>query len=167
MNKKPLNERKEDFIEICRDFDNAMLVTQSENEELFARPMIIAQLDNDGDLWFATDRNSGKVDEILAHQAVCITMSNGSQFVSISGRAEVIGDQARIDELWSEAWRVWFPDGANDPNLVLLRVHASSGEFWSNAGTNQIKYAFEAAKAYLSGRRPETDDSQHARVKLD
>ena len=161
-------DSKENFVELCQDFTNAMLVTQSENGALAARPMMIAQVDNDGDMWFATDQNSGKVDDILSHPDVCVTLADGSDFASVTGKGEVVVDRRRIKELWSEPWRAWFPEGPNDPRIALIHVHAATGEFWSNSGANRAKYLFEAAKAYISGHRPNVGESdQHARVKLD
>lgn len=161
-------DSKETFVELCGKFESAMLVTQAPDGALAARPMMIAQLDNDGDMWFATDQHSGKVDDILQHPDVCITLADGSDFASISGKGEVVQDRSHVRELWSEPWRVWFPGGPDDPSIALIHVHASSGEFWSNSGTNRATYLFEAAKAYMSGTRPEVDNpNQHARVKLD
>mgnify|MGYP000406061396 CR=1 FL=1 len=161
-------ETRENFVELCQNFNNAMLVTQADNGALAARPMMIAQVDNDGDMWFATDQHSGKVDDILSHPDVCVTLADGSDFASVSGKGEVIVDRQRILELWSEPWRTWFPDGPEDPRIALIRVHAATGEFWSNSGTNRAKYLFQAAKAYMSGKRPQVEGSeQHSRVKLD
>ena len=162
------DQSQNDFIEVCKSFDNAMLVTHDAEGDLVARPMMVAQIEANGDLWFASDQNSAKVDEILSRPEVCVTMAGGGQYASITGKAEVIKDQSHIDRLWTEPWRVWFPEGPHDPRIVLIRIHASAGEFWSNAGANRIKYLFEAAKAYMTGRRPSSvDNSQHSRVELD
>ncbi len=71
-----------------------------------------------------------------------------------------------IDRLWSEPWRVWFPDGKDDPNLVLLKVEPTGGEYWDNSGLEGMKYVFEGLKAVLKGERPETDATQHAKVAM-
>jgi general stress protein 26 len=159
---------KENFVELCQEFENAMLVTQADNGALTARPMMIAQVDHDGDMWFATDQGSGKIEDILSHPNVCVTLAQSNDFASVTGKGEVIIDRQQIRELWSEPWRAWFPNGPDDPRIALIRVHASSGEFWSNSGTNRAKYVFEAAKAYLTGERPELDEEeQHARINLE
>jgi general stress protein 26 len=157
----------ETFLELCHRFDNYMLVTQNAEGQLVARPMMVAEMENNGDLWFATDMDSGKVDEILAKPAVCVTMAGDDRFVSLSGLAQIVNDRNEIQRLWKDAWKLWFPAGPEDPRLVLIRVHAAEGEYWSNAGTNRIKYLFEAAKAYLKGERIDiAEGSQHGHVDL-
>lgn len=160
------HQQKQQFLNLCKGFDQAMLITRAANDSLQARPMFIASLEDDGQLWFATDSDSGKVGEILAHPEVCVTMSGGDDYVAISGHARIVRDRPKVEQLWKETWKVWFPGGANDPNLVLIHLLADEGEYWSRSGTNRISYAFEAAKAYLKGERPQIDDSQHGHVKL-
>ncbi len=162
MSDQPLN----DFLAVCRQFDQAMLVTQHTNGGLAARPMYIASIEEDGDLWFATDIDSGKVHEILASPQVCVTMAGGGNYASISGQAKLVDDRATIDRLWSEPWRVWFPEGKDDPSLVLINVSATEGEFWSNSGANRIKYLFSAIKAYATGHRPQVDRAAQGKVQL-
>lgn len=161
------DDHKEDFLQVVREFDNAMLITRDSQGTLQGRPMVIAKLEPDGDLWFASDRDSGKVEEILARPQVCVTMAGGGNFAAITGLAEVVTDRGIIESLWSETWRVWFPQGPADSRIALIRIHADTGEYWSNSGTNRIKYLFDAAKAYLQGERPsDIAGNQHAHVDL-
>lgn len=50
--------------------------------------------------------------------------------------------------------------------MALLRFTAHEGEFWNNAGMQGLKYADEAAKAYVTGETPEADVAQHDKVRL-
>jgi len=160
-------EAKEEFLSIAGDFDSAMLVTHGREDELQARPMMIAKLEESGNLWFASDRDSGKIEEILARPHVCVTMAGGGKFVAISGMGEIVVDSDKVVQLWSEAWRVWFPEGPHDPRIALIHVHAHQAEFWSNSGSNRIQYLFEAATAYLLRQRPKgLSSSPHSHLKL-
>lgn len=144
-----------------------MLVTRSTAGELRARPMAVAQVEADNDLWFVTGTGSGKMDEIAADPHVCVTFQSSSQFLSLSGQATLVRDRQKIDQLWNEAWKVWFPEGKQDPSLALLRVEAHEGEYWDRSGVEGLKYLFQAGKAYLQGTRPETDQQQqHRKVDL-
>jgi general stress protein 26 len=161
------NTTRNEFLSVCESFSTAMLVTQSPDNRLVARPMMVAELEPDGDLWFTTEAESGKVDEILSHPEVCVTMAGDGKYASISGRAEIVADRERIDKLWREAWRTWFDD-PTDARIALIRVHASQGEYWSDAGTNRLKYLFNVAKTYVSGHQSNySDNSEHARVDLE
>jgi general stress protein 26 len=127
----------------------------------------VAQVEANGNLWFATDRESGKMHELDRDSHVNVTMQGNNKFVSISGVATVHDDRRKINELWAEDWRVWYPGGKDDPSLVLLKVNPSAGEYWDNTGARGLKFLLEAGKAYFSGERPEEDDPQtHSKVKL-
>lgn len=154
--------------ELLHDFDTAMLVTRSEQGELRSRPMALADIDGDGVLWFITQRMSGKVEEIADDSRVNVAMQSKTRFVSISGRATVVESREKIAELWNEAWKIWFPEGQDDPTLILLRVAGDSGEYWDNSGTSGVKYLIEAGKAYLTGTKPDVADDPkiHGRVRL-
>jgi general stress protein 26 len=158
-------ERKRLF-EMLRDFDTAMLLTHSADGAMHARPMAVAELQPNGDAYFAAQADSPKIAEIQADPRVVVTFQSRSQFASVAGRAELVRDRVLIEKLWSEAWRVWFPGGKDDPSLCLIWVAAETGEYWDNAGAQGIKYAFEAAKAYATGETPKLDRELHAKVNL-
>jgi len=154
--------------ELLEDFSAAMLVTTTADGRLRSRPMALADSEPDGTLWFLTQRGSPKMAEIARDEQVNVAMQSSLKFVSISGTATPIIDRAKIDELWNESWKTWFPGGKDDPKLVLLRIDPESGEYWDNSGASGIKYLIEAGKAYLSGTRPEVEDDPaiHGKVNL-
>lgn len=157
---------QEKFRSYLEEFDNAMLVTRAEDDSLRSRPMVIAGMEENSDLWFITSLTSPKVEEMEAEPEVCVTMQGGNKFLSLSGRVRLVRDREKIDELWKEAWKAWFPEGKDDPSLILLRVRANEGEYWDNSGADGIKYLFEAGKAYLAGERPEPGQEQHQKMRL-
>jgi general stress protein 26 len=128
--------------------------------------MAIAKLQPDAEAYFATDKRSPKITEIQQDPNVLVTFQSASEYACIAGTATVVQDRALVERLWSDAWRVWFPLGRDDPNLVLLKVTPKTGEYWDNSGLEGLKYVFEGLKAVVQGRRPETDASQHAKVTM-
>jgi general stress protein 26 len=156
------------FRELIDDFDAAMLVTRTPAGELRSRPMAVAEVEPSGTLWFMTQSDSGKMDEIADDDHVNVVMQSKLKFVSISGRVTPMKDRAKAAELWNEGWKTWFPGGKDDPKLMLLKVDGETGEYWDNSGSSGIKYAIEAGKAYLSGTRPdvERDPKIHGKVDL-
>lgn len=160
----PIDTQKH-LYDILEDFRTAMLVTRS-GDKLHARPMAVAEMKSDADACFATSINSPKIAEIKADPRVLVTVQSGSEFASIEGSATVVRDRAEIDRLWSDTWKVWFPGGKDDPNLCLLKVRATSAEYWDNSGLQGFSYLFEGLKAVLQSRQPETNEKQHAKVKL-
>lgn len=154
------------LYELLKGFSTAMLVSHETDGGLHARPMAVAELKPESHAFFATDRRSPKIAEIQRHPEVLITFQNSSEYACVSGTASLESDRATIDRLWSEAWRVWYPGGKDDPNLVLIKVEPRVGEYWDNSGTEGLKYVFKGLKAVLQGERPQTDTDQHAKVAM-
>lgn len=159
-------EEKEHLYELLKDFSTAMLASRTLDNSLHARPMAVAELRPDAEAYFVTDARSPKVAEIEAHPDVLVTFQSSSEFATLYGTASVVRNRAEVDRLWKEPWRVWFPEGKDDPNLVLINVKPRSGEFWDNSGAEGVKYLFEGLKAYLKGERPKPDDTLSAKVTL-
>lgn len=159
-------EHREHLYELLKDFTNAMLVTCCSDGHLAARPMRVAELSADADAYFVTSTDSPKIAEIEANPAVTLTFQSSNQYASVSGQASLVRDRATIERLWSEAWKVWFPEGKTDPAIVLIKFAAQEGEYWDNAGIHGLKYVFAAAKAYAKGATPELNEDVHAKVDL-
>lgn len=161
-------EKRQRLSTMLSLFDTAMLVTRAGDGALRARPLSIAESNDDGAMYFSTAIESPKVQELEADPQVNVIMQDGRRFVSVSGTAKVITDRALIERLWRPSWKVWFPGGIDDPSLCLLRVEPTEAGYWDLTGTTGIRYAFEMAKAYVRGKRPpsDTDERHTARVKL-
>jgi general stress protein 26 len=155
---------KEHLKELLESFDTAMLITRAGERE-HARPMAVAGVEGANTLWFVTATTAPKSEEIRRDSRVSVTFQSDWRFVALSGRATLVTDRAKLDQLWKPAWKVWFPEGKDDPTIALIRVTVTDAEFWDNAGTKGIRYAFEAAKALLTNERPPEVEGLHGRVK--
>jgi general stress protein 26 len=160
------DEKRAHLREVMASFDTAMLVTHTSDGHLRARPLALAEQQDDGLVYFATAVDSPKVHEIETDARVNVTMQDKRRFVSLSGIARVTRDRALVDRLWSEAWKVWFPKGKDDPSLCLLAVEPMHAEYWDNKGVQGLAYLFEAARATWKGERPRTDDARNAKVDI-
>lgn len=159
------NDGRNHLYDVVNDFSVAMLVTHTASA-INARPMAIARMDEGMGVYLVTNINSLKVDEISVNPHAVLTFQSPKKFASVRGDLTVLRDQQLLEKLWKEAWKVWFPDGQSDPNIALLKFTAHEGEYWDNAGMKGLKYVYEAAKAYVAGETPKTDDAQHAKVRL-
>ncbi|SMP67195.1 General stress protein 26 [Neorhodopirellula lusitana] len=157
----------EKLVDLMNDFDTAMLVTRTDDGKLDARPMAVAELTDSGELWFVTDRTSGKIADLMLDREVAVTMQASGKYVSVSGEARVIDDREKVEALWSEAWKVWFPGGKSDPSITLLKIVPERGEYWDNSGFTGVKYLIKAGKAYMQGEQASTDESINATVVMD
>lgn len=151
-------------------FENAMLVTRTRDGELRSRPMaLVEEASSPEELWFVTSIDSPKIAEIHADSHVNITMQSEMRWVSISGDAQVVRDRERIKSMWREGWRVWFPEGPEETDLVLVKVKPTHGEYWDQRGGKGVRFLIEAAVAYVTGAKKdetEHDPAQHGKVDL-
>jgi general stress protein 26 len=145
---------QEKLCQLLKGFDTAMLITLGQDNSPHGRPMHIVDAEEDGTLWFASPLHSGKVDEIQDDDRIGATMQSARRFVSLTGHARVIRDRAKIKQLWSEAWRPWFPNGPDDTDIALIRLMPTAGEYWDMSGIKGIRYLIKAAQAVLQKERP-------------
>jgi general stress protein 26 len=156
--------KENNLYQVVKHFDKAMLVTYG-SSGIHARPMAIARLDETMATYLLTDLNSIKIQEISTNSHAVITFQDAAKFATLSGDL-VVDDQVSIETLWKEIWKVWFPLGKSDPNIVLLKFTPKAGDFWDNAGIQGIKYVYAAAKAYVAGERPSPNAERHSKVNM-
>jgi general stress protein 26 len=154
------SDHRDTFINVLKSFDVGMLATRGGS--LHARPMRVAEVNDDGTLIFVTSLESHKVAEIDHDPRALVTFQGHARYVSAVGGIHIVKDKYEIRQMWQESWRVWFPHGLDDPSICLLRFEIYQGEYWNMSGASGVKYLFEAARAYFSGRTPTLDATQHA-----
>ena len=153
------------FVDILKSFDTAMLVTERDRE-LRSRPMAIADRTDDGRVWFITNVESAKLEEMTEAPQVNLAMQKESKFLSISGTIRATRDATRVDEHWNDVLNAWFPQGRNDPTLILLEVVPTYVEYWDQSGTEGVKFMFETAKSALTGKTIDESAGVHGKVDL-
>lgn len=154
------------LVELIEDFNTAMLATRSADGTLHARPMAVQKVEETGDVVFCAALDSAKIDELQQDARVAVLFQGKTKYVSLSGTAKVDRDRVRIHKLWKEDWKIWFPEGKDDPNLCLVDVDVTEGEFWDTSGAKGIRYMFDAAKAYVKGEAPPERRDQNAKIAL-
>src|SRR3954471_17297397 len=118
--------------EQIKDIKIAMLTTVDEDGTLRSRPMGTQDVEFDGDLWFFTADPSGKADEVKQQQQVNVSYADSgkSRYVSVSGRAMLVHDKAKMEEYWNPIYKIWFPEGLETPDIALMRVTVEKAEYW-------------------------------------
>lgn len=146
--------------ELIEGIDFCML-TSIDGDVMRSRPMSTQQAEFDGDIWFFTSDETHKVDEIAADNRVCVayTKPDSHTYVSVSGRAEIVRDRAKMEELWNPVLKAWFPDGLEDPRLCLLKVTAEQAEYWDQP-SGKVVQLFGFVKALATGQSAEWGENQ-------
>jgi general stress protein 26 len=130
--------------------------------------MAIAEIGNDGSVWFLTGADTKKAFEVARDQETMAVMQSSSKYLSVVGRGELVHDRDHIRRLWKDTYKVWFKD-PDDPNVVLIRFLPRGAEYWDNSGLQGLKLALRYAKAYVTGseiQNQNDDVKSHAKVAL-
>ncbi len=134
---------------IIKDVRVAMLTTATADGTLNSRPMGTQEAEFDGDAWFIMARDSDVAREVAAKPDVNVAYSGPSSWLSLAGRAEMVTDQAKKEQLWNGMVEAWFPGGEHDENIVLMKVVGRSAQYWSSPG--RVASMVDMAKARLTG----------------
>jgi len=142
-----------------------MLTTTEPGGGLHSRPMTMLDSEFDGSLWFFTAHNGPIVDAVRRRSAVCaaVQAEERSTYVSLSGHAHIVRDDARTAAFWKPAYKVFFPGGPHDPNLALLRVDIETIEFWDTPG-GVVGFLFNLVKNLTSDQH--SPIGEHAEIHL-
>ncbi len=126
----------------------AMITSIDERGTLSSRPVTVQRFDDSGDLWFLVDRNADWVGP-LHGGPVNASIADDRTWVSFAGRASLVTDSAKIDELSDPMSETFFEDGAEP---VALHIVTDRIEWW--ASPNKAVQIVELAKAKLTDSEP-------------
>lgn len=162
------NKSREEGIakinELIKEVKVAMLTT-IDFGVLRSRPMQTQEVEFDGDLWFFTNSDTHKTEEIEKDRRVNVSYASPATntYVSTSGTAEIVNDHAKIEELWNPIYKAWFPKGLDDPTLCLLKVSVDQAEYWDSSSSTVVQVV-GFVKALVTGER--ADGGDHGKVSL-
>jgi general stress protein 26 len=157
-----MSEKADELYELIEGIEVAMFTTRRPDGRLVSRPMANQERREGADLWFVTDIETHKIDELAQDPQVNLAYyrDRTREWVSISGRARVVRNRAAIRDLYRPDWRAWFgkldderDGGPDDPRLALIAVDAESVTYMKQDKPRPI-VLFEVAKAVFSGDRP-------------
>lgn len=139
--------------ELVKDIRIAMLTTMDTDGQLHSRPMGNMEKEFDGSVWFFTKKDSPKIHSIESDSHVNLAYSNPKQqaYISMAGKATVVDDKAKMKELWSPFLKAWFPEGLEDPSLILISVDVESAQYWESPSSTVVKIV-GFTKALLTGQ---------------
>ena len=102
----PTDKKIEDLYKLIAGIQVAMFTTRRADGHLVSRPMATQERSSGADLWFATDLESHKLDELENDPFVNLSYYRDGtrEWVSVSGRARLVTDRAKVREN-NTAWR--------------------------------------------------------------
>jgi len=158
-------EGKKKIAELVKGIHIAMMTTEAIDGTMSSRPMAVQDKPFDGTLWFLTRSTSEKIGEIEQDRHVLLTFAepSDSKYLALKGRASASQDRTKIKELWNPMYKAWFPKGEDDPEIAVLKVTVTDGDYWEATSGKIVmmaKYAFAAA----TGGKVEVGEAGHVLV---
>lgn len=148
------HESFEQLQELIANFEVAMLTTIAGDGSLHSRPMIARSQISNGELWFFTHAHTYKAEDIERNPQVNVSFADPdtARYVSISGRALLLHDRQKMQELWEPSYAGWFSQGLDDRDLALLRVSIEAAAYWDARGSVMVQLVPERQRA-TGGRK--------------
>jgi general stress protein 26 len=165
----PTEKKLDDLYELIDGIEVAMFTTRRADGHLVSRPMQTQERDPGADLWFVTDVDANKLDELEhdPHVNLAYYHTRSREWVSVSGTATVTQDRAIVRRLYKPDWKAWFPDqggdrdgGPDDPRLALVLVTTHSVVYLKTDKPRPV-VLFEVAKALVTGSAPDIGSLRH------
>lgn len=148
-------EAKEKMISLARSIKIAMMVTGFDRKPLDAIPMRTQKIDDEGNIWFLSPRDSDHNKNISDKGEVQLLFSNpsGNEYLSVYGDGEITQDRDRLKDLYDNLSDNWF-DGVDDPNLTAIKFTPKEAYFWDSKNNKYIAL-FKMGIAAVTGKEQE------------
>ena len=157
-----------DLYGLIEGIEIAMFTTRRADGQLVSRPMATQTQAEGSDLWFVTDIESHKLDELEQdpHVNLAYFRDRTKEWVSVSGTATITQDRKAIHELYRPDWKIWFGDeggarngGPDDPRLALILVDVESVTYLKQDKPKPV-VLFELVKGLVTGKRAELGETR-------
>jgi len=162
-NEVPLEKKLDDLYKLVDGIEVAMLTTRRADGHLVSRPMQTQRRTTGTDLWFMTNSESEKFEDLARdpHVNLAYYKPRTREWVSVSGRAILSHDRDLIDSLYQPDWKAWLGDtgdgkrngSPHDPRIALILVEADSVVYSKNDRPAPL-VLFQTVKGMIRGGPP-------------
>jgi general stress protein 26 len=161
-------KKLDDLYDLIDGIEVAMFTTRRPDGHLVTRPMQVQERTAGTDLWFVTDLETHKLDELAhdPHVNLGFYRNRTREWVSVSGTAIITQDRSLIRGLYKPDWKAWFPKiddrqdgGPDDPRIALILVEAHSASYMK---TDRPRPAvlFDVVKGMVTGKAPRVGEER-------
>jgi general stress protein 26 len=161
QNDMTASKKIDELYDLIKGIETAMFTTRGVSGQLVSRPMATQERIEGADLWFVTNVDTHKLDDLTLDPHVnCSYYNNRThEWVSVSGIARVTKNKTRIRQLYKEDWKTWFGDeggdrdgGPNDPRIALILVEAELATYMKVNKPRPV-ILFQVLKGIVTGSR--------------
>jgi general stress protein 26 len=142
------------------------MLASRDGGDIRSRPMAAYLEREEGRIYFLTDKDSYKDEEIAADPNVNLAFADAGShsYVAVTGRASLSNDREKIRELFNVPAKAWW-DSPEDPAIRLLVVEPKEAQYWDSPG--KLRAYFRMAAAAVSDARPAMGDNAKVEMGAD
>lgn len=157
-------DAKKKYKKLTEDIKVAMMVTDLDKRPLSAIPMTTKKVDESGDTWFLSLRDSEHNQNILHQNQVQLLYSEPSdmEFLSVFGTAEITSDKKILKDLYDKSTDTWF-EGTDDPQLTAIKFSPTEAYYWDKK-SNKFITLYKMGAAAVTGK--DKDIGEKGRLEL-
>jgi general stress protein 26 len=161
-------KKLDDLYDLIDGIEVAMFTTRRPDGHLVTRPMQVQERTAGTDLWFVTDLETHKLDELAhdPHVNLGFYKNKSREWVSVSGTAIITQDRDLIRGLYKPDWKAWFGKGddprygtPDDPRIALILVEAHSAIYMKTNRPRPL-VLFEVVKGIVTGQTPKVGEER-------
>ena len=160
-------EQMDKLQAMVKDIKYTMMTTRTHEDHLHSCPMNTTETSIGAkEIWFIGHNPSETVDNIKKNPEVNLAYvsQDDKNYLSITGRAELVEDKEKLDELWSVLYNAYFENGIEDPKVQLIKVVPHGAEYWANG--NAITSAIKMTAAAVTDTAIEKSLGENFSIEL-
>lgn len=122
-----------------------VMFVSSVNEKGYPRTCCVNKLKDEGfkDIYFVTSKRSEKQGkakhfETNTKASICFRLEGDS--LTLVGDIEIITDKNKMQGLWNESDKIFFPKGIDDPKIRFIHFRTSEATFWIGHKFRTVTY---------------------------
>ncbi|MDG2431461.1 pyridoxamine 5'-phosphate oxidase family protein [Flavobacterium sp.] len=152
------DEAKQKIKDLATEIDFAMFASGLKEYPIHMVPMSTKKVDEEGLIWFLSNRNSQHNQNINLNSAMHLVYSDASKmkFLNVFGQASITTNFEIIKELYKSTDDAWF-DGVNDPNITAISVRPDQAFYW-DPKNNTLVTLLKMGMGAITGDEPDLMD---------
>lgn len=145
--------------ELAESIDYAMFETNLGARPTHVIPMSTKKCDQEGSLWFLSNKDSDNNSFIHKDKDVQLLYSKPTamEYMSIYGQAFIYNDLETIKKLYTTSDDAWF-NGPTDPNITAIKVVPQEAHYWDTKD-GMITTLFKMGLGALTGNKQDLGES--------
>ncbi|TXD96962.1 general stress protein [Psychrobacter frigidicola] len=141
-------EQMDKIQALVKDIKYTMMTTRTSEDHLHSCPMNTTETSIGAkEIWFIGHKPSDTVENIKKNPEINLAYAtqDNKDYLSITGKAELVEDKDKLEELWSTIYNAYFEHGKEDPKVQLIKVVPHGAEYWANGNAFANVFKITAA----------------------